>query len=76
MPRLFVRFDKNGKVVSTMKVNVMDESLEHPFCFLEEGESALEIKASARYKSLQCHEICEQYMVDVKKKKLKKKKQN
>lgn len=74
--RLFVRFDKTGKMISTMKVNVMDESLEHPFGFLEEAESVLEVKAPARFKSLQCHEICEQYLVDVKKKKLKKKKQN
>jgi len=29
--RLFIRSDREGNIVSTMKVNVMAEGLEHPY---------------------------------------------
>lgn len=71
--RLFVRYNQEGKIIAVAKIVTMDESLEHPYGQLEEGEAVLEIEPTAKLKKLLCHEIYEQYTVDAEKKKLKEK---
>ena len=41
---LFVRFDRNGKIISVAKVQRMHESLTHPFASLDEGEDVLKLQ--------------------------------
>lgn len=71
--RLFIRSDREGNIVSTMKVNVMAEGLEHPYGDLKESEMVVEVEPTAELEKLACHEICELYTFDTEKKKLKKK---
>jgi hypothetical protein len=71
--RLFIRCNAEGTIVSAMKVNVMTEALEHPYGLLEEGESVIEVDFTAELEALDCHEICEQFSVDLNQKALEKK---
>lgn len=70
---LFVRFDRHGKILSVGKVEQMHESLDHPHGGLAEGDSVLKIRPTAEQAALDAHEIAVQYSVDVKKRKLHKK---
>jgi len=70
--RLFIQCDSEGNIVSAMQVNFMAEGLEHPYGDVAEKEMVIELKPSATQKAMACHEICEQYTIDTKKKKLKK----
>lgn len=71
--RLFIHHDSKGNIISVSKAEVMDASLEHPYAGLGPGESVLEVKPTSELEALDCHEICERHLVDLKKLKLKKK---
>jgi len=70
--RVFVRLDKDGNIISAMKVETMGAGLEHAYGWLGEGESVIEIDSPKALEKIDCHEIRELYKVDVAKKKLKK----
>jgi hypothetical protein len=70
--RFFVYCDKQGNITSTMKVDVMDEALEHPYGQVEEDHVVLELKMPKAVAGLDPHDITRLYRVDVKQKKLKK----
>jgi hypothetical protein len=73
MMRFFIHHDSNGNIISASKTEIMDASLEHPFGGLTNEDSVLEVKPTTGLQTLYCHEICERYEVDVRKKKLRKK---
>lgn len=73
--RVFVRCDQNGNIISVMKVAEMDEAMEHPYGFVEEGELVLEVAAPRGTADIDPHEISALYKVDLKEKKLRKLKQ-
>jgi hypothetical protein len=70
--RFFVHCDKQGNITSTMKVDVMDEALEHPYGQVEEDHVVLELKMPKAVADLDPHDITRLYRVDVKQKKLRK----
>lgn len=70
--RLFIKYSATGDILSASKIEVMDESLPHPFGGMANGEDVLEAKLTRELKALDCHEISEQYTVDAKAKRLKK----
>jgi hypothetical protein len=67
---IFVRCDQEGNIVSTMKVNVMPEGIDHPYGHLEEGETVVKVEPTAQLEELTCHEISERYVLDVQSKEL------
>ncbi len=71
--RLFICCDQKGNIISTAKVTVLAEGLEHPYADLAEGEMVVEIEPTAELWATDCHEIAERYRIDPKTKKLKKK---
>ncbi len=70
--RLFIHYDGKGSIVSATKSNLLDESLAHPYGLIGEDEGVLEVETDAELEALDCHEICERYKVDLKKKSLRK----
>jgi hypothetical protein len=71
--RLFIHYDEAGNIISASKASVLHESLEHPYGDVAENAGVLEVEPNAALDALDCHEIVEQYVVDVEQKKLKKK---
>jgi hypothetical protein len=70
--RFFVHCDKKGNITSTMKVDVMDDALEHPYGQVDEDHVVLELKMPKVVADIDPHDITRLYRVDVKQKKLKK----
>lgn len=70
--RLFVHFDRNGTILSVSKVAFMAPGLEHPHGALQDGEDVLELAPTAEQAALDVHEIMARYSIDVKKRKLRK----
>jgi hypothetical protein len=56
-----------------MKVDVMAEELDHPYGDVKGNETVLEVEMTPELEALYCHEIAEQYSVDLAQKNLKKK---
>ncbi len=73
--RIFVRCDQDGNIISVMKVAAMDNALDHPYGFVEEGEVVVEVPAPKGTADIDSHEIVALYKVDLKEKKLRKLKQ-
>ena len=71
--RLFIKSDDTGKIISTAKVDAMPDDIDQPYADLAEGEVVIEVPLTRKLKGLLCHEISEQYTMDIKQKKLKKK---
>ena len=71
--RLFIHHGADGNIISVSKAEIMDPSLEHPYAEVAPGEGVLEVKPTSELQALDCHEIAEHYLVDLKKMKLKKK---
>jgi hypothetical protein len=69
--KLFMHFNEDGQVISVAKVHGEEGAAQNPF-FHAEQERVLEIKATEELRALDAHEIAEQYVVDVKNKRLKK----
>lgn len=70
--RMFVKYDASGNILSFCKANIFPEIFETPFGKLNEREFAFEVEQTPELNKLECDEIHEKYIVDVKKKKLKK----
>jgi hypothetical protein len=70
--RLFVHFDPNGTILSVSKVEFMASGLKHPPGALQEGEDVLELVPTAEQAALDVHELMARYSVDLKKRKLRK----
>jgi hypothetical protein len=70
--RLFVHFDRGGTILSVSKVEFMAPGLEHPHGALQEGDDVLEQTPTAEQAALDVHELMEHYSVDLKKRKLRK----
>jgi len=68
--RTFVKFDKQGKIVATYRLEALPEGLEHPYTDLAEGEFVLEVEPTKEFENLSCLEIHEKFKVDVRTKKL------
>ena len=75
MMRLFVKYDKQGKILAASKKEQLPEGQETPFVDPDPDCKVVEIKntsATAGLMALEPDEIQKQYMVDTKKKSLKK----
>ena len=72
--RFFVRCDLEGNITSVMKVDAMDDALEHPYGFVEESEVVFETPVPKGAADLDSHEIASLYKADLKTKKLRKQK--
>ena len=70
--RLFVHFDRSGRILSASKVEFMAEGIDHPHGALAKGEDVLELTPTAEQAALDAHELLARYTVDVKKRKLRK----
>lgn len=73
--RLFVHFDRKGTVLSASKVDVLADGLDHPHGALGDGEDVLEVHPTPEQAALDAHELMARYAVDVKQRKLQKRKQ-
>jgi hypothetical protein len=73
--KLFVHFNEDGQVISVAKVHGEEAVAQNPFLHTEQ-ERVLEIKATEELRALDAHEIAEQYVVDVKERRLRKKDQD
>jgi hypothetical protein len=71
--RVFVKYNRDGEVLSVSKVEMMPQHLEQPFGTLEDGVQFIEVDAKPPATQLSALELHEGYKVDVKKKKLVKK---
>jgi hypothetical protein len=71
--KLFIRHDRDGNILSVIKVQAMHESVEHPHGSLEPGEQVTQVKPNPEQAKLDAHELVLQYSVDVKNSKLQKK---
>jgi hypothetical protein len=63
--RMFIRYQKDGQIVSVAKANVLPDGLEHPYGDLAEDEAVLGLDPDAGVEHLQPHEIAERFTVDV-----------
>ena len=70
--RFFVRCDQEGNITSTMKVDAMDDALDHPYGPVDEGHLVLELKMPKGAEEIEPHDFSGLYRVDVKEKKLRK----
>ncbi|MBL7189113.1 MAG: hypothetical protein ISS70_22530 [Phycisphaerae bacterium] len=71
--RIFIHYNKDGRILSVARVDHLAENLEHPFMLTDDDESVLQLKPDDPAEKLASHQIHEGYKVDVKKKRLKKK---
>jgi len=71
--RLYIKHDAKGNILSVAKANQSDDSHGHPFADVDENGGVLDVEEAGELTELECHDIHEQYKVDVKKKELKKK---
>ena len=71
--RLFIHYDEKGNIISASKTEGLAESLAHPYGHVGEDEAVLEVEPDETLEALDCHEIGEQYVVDVEQRRLKKK---
>jgi hypothetical protein len=70
--RLFVHFDRRGTIISVSKVEFMNPDLVHPHAGLTEGDEVIELDPEEEHLPLDAHEIAEHYTVDMKTRKLRK----
>jgi hypothetical protein len=72
--RLFIKSDNTGNIISAGKMDAMPDDIDHPYADMAQGEVVIEVPLTPKLKGLLCHEISEQYTLDIANKKLKKKK--
>lgn len=70
--RLFVHCDKDGGILSVAKVEDASPGL-HPFMHVGEPDRAVEVSHTPEVERLDAHEIVEQYEVDLRSNRLRKK---
>lgn len=71
--RIFVKYNRDGEILSVSKIAVMPESLNQPYTLLGEGEAVLEVPAEEDYLRLDALKLHEGYEVDIGQEKLVKK---
>ena len=71
--RIFIHYNKDGKILSVARVDHLAKNLEQPFVLADKNESVLQLKPDDPAAKLASHEIHDGYKVDVRKKKLTKK---
>jgi hypothetical protein len=69
--RTFVKYNRDGVVLSVAKVRIMPAQLEHPFADLADGDGVLEV--SGPLADVDTAELHNGYQIDVKKQQLVKK---
>jgi hypothetical protein len=68
--RTFVRFDRDGTILETARVELLPKGKKHPYAEVPRGESVLEVDPSEGVEELAPHEIQTTMTVDTKKKRL------
>ncbi len=68
--RTFVKYNRDGEILSVCAVEVMPPDFETPFELLGEGESALEAPAGGEWERLEPLDVHAKYRVDVRRKRL------
>lgn len=68
--RTFIRYDKNGKIISVAQVTSLGEGIEHPFFLTDETEKVLELRATDPIAKQDCLAIHSQCVVDLAKKRV------
>lgn len=71
--KLFIHFDKDGKILSVAKVHLIEHESHHPFVHAEKPDQVIEVAATRELKDLDAHEIAEQYLIDITSRVLRKK---
>ena len=71
--RSFVRYNREGEILSVSRVGVMPEGLNQPYAMLGEEETVLEVSPEGEFLQLDTIQIHEGYKVDIGEKKLVKK---
>lgn len=71
--RIYVRYEQDGRIVSVLKAAVVHESVSEPFGDLEEGQGVIELEPTPELEQLECHDVHEQFEVDVAAKQLRRK---
>jgi hypothetical protein len=68
--RLLIKHDARGKILSVARVSYIADSLAHPFGETEKGVGVIEVEETDELAELECHDIHENYRVDVKQQQL------
>jgi hypothetical protein len=68
--RVFVKYNRDGQILSVCKVEVMPEEVDTPFGPLPEGEAVLEAPAGGEWERLEPLDVHAKYRVDVRRKRL------
>lgn len=68
--RTFVKFDEQGNILATCRMESLPEGLEQPYIDLAAGESAIEVEPSETFAGMSCLDIHEKCKVDVNERKL------
>lgn len=63
--RIFVSYNRSGSITAMIKVNAMTAALAHPFGWLKDGETILEVPVTPDLAALSAHQICQDYHVDI-----------
>lgn len=71
--KIFVKYNRNGEILSVSKINEMEETVDQPYAFLTEDEFVMAVPASEELLQLDVLQIHLGYKVDVKTKTLLKK---
>lgn len=56
--RLLIRHNREVRILSAVKVNIIDDSPDHPLGNELEGNHMLEVKPAGELDDLDCHAIC------------------
>lgn len=72
--RMFTKVNKEGTIISFSKVKSLPEGIDQPFADLAQDESVVEVEPTKDLEKLPAHKIHENYRVNMKSKKLMKKK--
>lgn len=62
--RTFVKYDRQGTIVGTTRVESLPEGMAQPFLFLRQGESVVELAPDAGTSSLALADLHRGYRVD------------
>lgn len=66
----FVKFDKDGNILSTCRLEFIPQGLQHPSIDLAENESVIEAEPADAFAAMSCLDMHNNYKVDVSKGKL------
>jgi hypothetical protein len=68
--KTFVKFDKDGTILGTCRLDLMPQWLDHPYLDLAENESVVEAEPADTFATMSCIDIHNNYKVSLAKKKL------